>query len=95
MELLADTLEDVPQESALCVFHCHTLNQFPAEAKERFASILRATSLRRTVYHMPSEGQRVQLRRIMGGTVTTLLSARRQVHGRWIEWDTDARVSQE
>ncbi len=95
VELLADTLEDVPQESALCVFHCHTLNQLSAEAKERFASILRATSLRRTVYHMPSEGQRVQLRRIMGGTVTTLLSARRQVHGRWIEWDTDARVSPE
>ncbi len=93
VELLADTLEEVPQESALCVFHCHTLNQFPAEAKERFASILRDTSLRRTVYHMPSEGQRVRLCRIVEGTVTNLLSARRQVHGRWLEWDTDARVS--
>ncbi len=95
VNLLADTLEGVPQESALCVFHCHTLNQFSAEAKERFGDILRAASMERVVYHMPSEGDRVSLRRIVNGFATALLTARRQVHGRWIAFDTHARVSPE
>jgi len=95
VELLADTLKHVPQESALCVFHCHTLNQFSAEAKERFGDILQAASMERVVYHMPSEGDRVSLRRIVNGFATALLTARRQVHGRWIAFDTLAWVSPE
>lgn len=95
VDLLADTLKDVPQESALCVFHCHTLNQFSAEAKERFGDILRAASMERVVYHMSSEGDRVSLRRIVNGFATALLTARRQVHGRWVAFDTHARVSPE
>ena len=94
IELLPEILDSIPGDSALCVFHCHTLNQFPTKAREQFASILRDASMRRTVYHMPSEGQRVRLRSIMEGTATTLLWARRQVHGKWIEWDTHSTVSQ-
>ena len=95
VELLPDTLRDIPEDSALCVFHCHTLNQFPAAARERFADILRAESMERVIYHIPSEGERVALRKIVGGTAETRFTARRQVHGKWIEWDTDPRVSAE
>ena len=95
VDLLPEVLKDVPEGSALCVFHCHTLNQWPAEARQRFDSLLREVSRQRAVYHMPSEGARVSLRRIVGGHATTLYSARRQVHGKWVEWDTDARVSHE
>ena len=95
VELLPDTLRDIPEDSALCVFHCHTLNQFPAAARERFADILRAESMERVVYHFPSEGERVALRKIVAGTAQTRFTARRQVHGKWIEWDTDPTVSAE
>ena len=95
VELLPDALEDVPEDAALCVFHCHTLNQFPAGARARFGDILRAASMDRVVYHMPSEGDRVSLRRIVNGFATPLLTARRQVHGRWVAFDTQARVSPE
>ncbi len=95
VELLPDVLRDAPKDAALCVFHCHTLNQFTPEARERFESILRAESMERVVYHIPSEGARVLLRKIVGGTRETLLTARRQVHGRWIAWDTDTKVSSE
>ena len=95
VELLPDALRDVPKDAALCVFHCHTLNQFTPEARERFESILRAESMERGVYHIPSEGEQVSLRKIVGGTAETLLTARRQVHGKWIAWDTDIRVSPE
>ena len=92
VDLLADTLRSVPEDSTPCVFHCHTLNQFPAESRERFKSILKEASMHRAVYHMPAEGQGVWLLRIVAGSATTLYSARRQVHGQWIEWDTDPRV---
>ena len=95
VELLPGALKDIPVDSALCVFHCHTLNQFSAEARARFESILQTTSMERVVYHMPSEGERVSLRRMVNGSATTLLTARRQAHGKWIAFDTHARVSQE
>ena len=93
LELLPKVIGTVPEESVLCVFHCHTLNQFSAEGRERFGEILRQESLGRTVYHIPSEGERMSVNRIVDGDATTIRSARRQAHGRWIEWDTDARVS--
>ena len=95
VELLPVALEDVPEDAALCVFHCHTLNQFSAEARAGFGDILRAASRERVVYHMPSEGDRLSLRRIVDGSAMTLLTARRQVHGRWVAFDTHARVSPE
>ena len=95
VELLPVALEDVTEDAALCVFHCHTLNQFSAEGRARFGDILRAASMERVVYHIASEGERVSLSRIANGAATTLLTARRQVHGRWVAFDTHARVSQE
>ena len=95
VRLLPELLTEAPEDSALCVFHCHTLNQFSAEARERFESILLEASARRVVYHLSSEGERVSLRRIANGSATTLLTARRQVHGKWIAFDTHTRVSLE
>lgn len=95
LELLPHSLSEAPAEAALCVFHCHTLNQFPQEARDRFDRILREASVSRTVYHMFAEGQRFSLRRIAEGTAATLWSGRCQVHGKWIAQDTDTRVSHE
>ena len=95
LRVLPETLRDVPQGSALCVFHCHALNQFPAEARDGFERMLREASADRVVYHMASEGAGISLVRITGGRVATLLSAKRQTHGKWVEWDTHATVSQE
>ena len=93
--LLRQTLGAMPDDSMLCVFHCHTLNQFPAEARDGFLDALRTASMDRAVYQLSSEGDHVSLRRIVRGSTTTLLTARRQVHGKWIEFDTHARVSRE
>lgn len=84
MDLLPEELRTVPEQSVLCVFHCHTLNQFAAAARERFESILLEASTRRPVYHLASEGPDVSLRRINGGTATIVFAARRQIHGKWI-----------
>ncbi len=85
---LPRVLHRVPEDAVLCVFHCHTLNQFPVEARAAFYEILMRESERRTVYHVPSEGERMSLDRIEDRQSTTILSARRNAHGRWIEWDS-------
>lgn len=93
VDLLPEALGTAPEDLALCVFHCHTLNQFPAGARETFENVLRTASTERVVYQLASEGERVSLRRMANGVATTLLTARRQVHGKWVEFDTHARVS--
>ena len=86
--VLPSVLTRVPEDSTLCIFHCHTLNQFPVEARAAFHEILMRESERRTVYHVPSEGERMSVDRMENGETSTILSARRNAHGRWIEWDT-------
>lgn len=95
VDLLPEALATAPGDAALCVFHCHTLNQFPSGARETFEDVLRAASTERVVYRLASEGERVSLRRMTNGFATTILTARRQVHGKWVAFDTDARVSLE
>ena len=85
---LPRVLQQVPEDSVLCVFHCHTLNQFPVEARSAFHEVLLQESERRLVYHIPSEGERMSVDRLDNRQSTTILSARRNAHGRWIEWDT-------
>ena len=86
--LMPNVLANAPEDAVLCVFHCHTLNQFPVEARSAFHEVLMRESERRTVYHVPSEGERMSVDRIEDRQTTTILSARRNAHGRWIEWDT-------
>lgn len=86
LEVLPRILGEVPQEAALCVFHCHTLNQFPAESRAAFYEMLHSASYGRVVYHVPSEGERLYVKRIECGVEEVILSARRNAHGRWIEW---------
>ncbi|MCY4654878.1 MAG: DUF2332 domain-containing protein [Dehalococcoidia bacterium] len=86
LEVLPRVLAEVPCDTALCVFHCHTLNQFPAESRNAFYEILDRESFDRSVYHVSSEGEYMRVNRIVGGVADTILSARRNAHGRWIEW---------
>ena len=86
LDVLPRILGEAPRDAALCVFHCHTLNQFPADARAAFYEILRGESYDRRVYHVSSEGEYMSVSRIVDSVSDTILSARRNAHGRWIEW---------
>ncbi len=86
LDVLPRILEEAPRDAALCVFHCHTLNQFPPDARAAFYEILRRESYERRVYHVSSEGESMRVSRISDGVSDAILSARRNAHGRWIEW---------
>ena len=90
LDTLPEVLEEAPGDAALCVFHCHVLNQFSVDDRAAFYEILRAESFRRPVYYIPSEGEVMLVTRIVNGESATLAFAKRQAHGRWVEWlDTE------
>ena len=86
LALLPVLVAEAPADSALCVFHCHALNQFPVEARESFMGLLRSAAQSRPVFHVSSEGERMDVVRLEEGRSTTLLSVSRSAHGRWVQW---------
>ena len=86
IELLAVIAREAPADSALCVFHCHVLNQFSLAARRAFAQELHSISLTRPVFHLSSEGERMVVVRMEEGRSTELLSVLRSPHGRWVQW---------
>ena len=86
VEKLPELIRAAPPDAALCVFHCHVLNQFPVPARAAFSEALRAASRQRPVYHVSSEGEHLNVTRLVDGHSRTLLSVLRSAHGRWVAW---------
>ena len=92
LDLVGYVLADIPRDTALCVFHTHTLNQFSQEMRGRFASILKTEAQRRRIFWLSSEGigrndaTFLELAVIEQDSVEVQLLGYAQPHGRWIEW---------
>ena len=95
LDALPDELADADSDAALCVFHTHTLNQFPEEARRRFAAILDAEGARRDLYVVSIErtgaqedrvGALLSLTAYEQGRKTTRDLGQCDNHGMWLEW---------
>ena len=86
VESLPDLIGAAPLDAALCVSHCHVLNQLPVSARAVFSEALRSASRHRPVYHIASEGEHLTVTRIVDGRSHALLSVLRSAHGRWVDW---------
>jgi len=89
--MLPGILDAIPQDTALCVFHTHVLNQFSAAARDRLAALLDAHAATRNVYRLSAEwlsGEHPQLE------LTAWQKGQRHQwrlaychhHGAWLEW---------
>ena len=90
-ERLAEVLAAIPDDQRLCVFHTHTVNQFPPEARAHLSALLaehgRARSLARlSVEWLGAEHPRLELTCFEAGTVTDHHLAYCGSHGEWLEW---------
>lgn len=95
LDLASRVLRAAPPDEALCVYHTHTLNQFSAEARKRFAALLAEAGATRDLYWLSSEYRPVE-----GGDMRPALTLvsfddggpEEQIlaycdhHGRWLEW---------
>ncbi|MCY4011600.1 MAG: DUF2332 domain-containing protein [Gammaproteobacteria bacterium] len=86
VESLPKLIGAAPPDAALCVFHCHVLNQFPVSARAAFSEALQSASRQRPVYYIASEGEHLNVTRIVDGRSHALLSVLRNAHGRWVDW---------
>ena len=81
LRVLPDVVESVPDETALCIYHCHALNQFSRSEKDAFQLLLEQFSQRRTIYWLNAEGYDVHLRALQDGTGEEFHLARKDGHG--------------
>lgn len=86
-------LEELEAASVPVVFHCHTLNQFRPEERERFVGLLAAASADRTLYQIALEyapgtpWPELRLQTFHNGALAASETlGRYQAHGDWIEW---------
>jgi hypothetical protein len=97
LELLPGLLAAVPVDVAPCVVHTHTLNQFTADGRARFAAILDAHGRGRELYRLGAEWlgaprPRLELTAWRGGDALHRLLAECDPHGRWLAWrETQSR----
>ena len=95
LDALPGALAGADPDAALCVFHTHTLNQFPPDAQRRFGELLDAEGARRDLYVVSIErtgaqqdrvGALLSLTAYEGGRKTTRTLGRCDNHGMWLEW---------
>jgi hypothetical protein len=90
-ERLPELLAEAPADATLCVYATHALYQFPKDALRETFKAMQAASRRRPVdfVSMESTGDRcseVHHTAYRDGGRETVLVARANPHGRWIEW---------
>ena len=95
LDALPGVLETVPPDAATCVYHTHTLNQFPPDARRRFGEILDDFGARQDLYVVSIERQGPQQERVgalleltsyEGGRKTSRALGRCDNHGMWLDW---------
>ena len=92
LELLPDVLKTVSQDSALCLFHSHTLNQFSPDARARWWEVVEKLGSERDVYVVSQEVERgvehaaLDLTSIEDGAMERRRLANCDSHSNWLEW---------
>ena len=91
LDLLPEVLPDIPPDTALCIYHTHTLNQFSSEARERLSYLFAEHSKHRELFVISIEWTggahpQLQLASFDKGKKTERLLGYCDPHGKWLEW---------
>jgi hypothetical protein len=91
LDVLPEVLAKISNDQTLCVFHTHTVNQFPPEARTRLSALLAEHAATRDLYRISiewlgEEHPRLELVSFEGGVRTESLLAYCGSHGEWLEW---------
>lgn len=91
LDRLPEVLATIPDDQSLCVFHTHTVNQFPAEDRAHLAALFAEHAATRDLFRVSIEwlGEvhpRLELVSFEDGVMTAQLLAYCGSHGEWLEW---------
>ncbi|KYP80245.1 DUF2332 domain-containing protein [Ferroacidibacillus organovorans] len=89
VSLLPHVVEQVPEDSALCIFHTHVANQIPDELKRKLIDNIKAIGTKRDVFHLYnniSDVGKLHLDSFINGVEFNEIIAETDGHGRWFDW---------
>jgi hypothetical protein len=91
LDLLPEVLATIPNDQGLCVFHTHTINQFPPEAHARLSALLAEEGVGRDLYQVSIEWlgrgyPHLELISFENSVKSAHLLAYCGSHGEWLEW---------
>ena len=85
-EDLSRLVEEVPGDSALCIFHSEVFRQQPRDVHDKFGGAVAELSKSRDLFWLSAEHPNLDLVTFEGGKMTTEHLAKLETHGREFEW---------
>ncbi|WP_349409898.1 DUF2332 domain-containing protein [Pseudalkalibacillus sp. SCS-8] len=87
--LLNEVVEELPKDTAICIFHTHVANQIPEEMKRTLLEKIRKIGEKRDVFHIYNNmwDRKLHLDSFINGTEYNEIIGDTDGHGRWFEWN--------
>jgi hypothetical protein len=88
ISLLSKFVDNIPEDSVICIFHTHVANQIPLERKKQLLQTVEAIGRNRDVFHIYNniQDRYLHLDYYMDGIESKSTIAETDGHGRWFEW---------
>ena len=86
IEDLARLVEEVPEDSSLCIFHSEVFRQQPQDVHDQFNRVVAELGKSRDLFRLSAEHPSLELMTFEGGRMTTEHLAILETHGREFEW---------
>ncbi|RKQ28168.1 DUF2332 domain-containing protein [Oceanobacillus halophilus] len=88
ISLLSKFVDNIPEDSVICIFHTHVANQVPLEMKKQLLQIVEAIGKNRDVFHIYNniQDRYLHLDYYLDGIESKSTIAETDGHGRWFEW---------
>lgn len=89
VKLLTDVIEQLPKDTAVCIFHTHVANQMAKESKYELIDKIKKIGSQRDVFHIYNNmwDRKLHLDYWMNGIEYHHTIGAADGHGRWFEWN--------
>jgi hypothetical protein len=88
VDLLSSIVEQIPNDSTICIFHTHVANQIPVDIKQKLLDNVKRIAKKRNVVHIYNNiwDRDLHLDYYINGIEHNETIAETDGHGRWFEW---------
>ncbi|PWW26866.1 hypothetical protein DFO73_10929 [Cytobacillus oceanisediminis] len=88
ISLLTKYVDNIPEDSVICIFHTHVANQMPLEMKKHLLQTVEAIGEKRDVFHIYNniQDRYLHLDYYLDGIESQNTIAEIDGHGRWFKW---------
>lgn len=86
--LLPKVVEEIPNDTILCVFHTHVANQIPSELKHKLLEVIKSIGQKRDIFHLYNNiwDEYLHLDSVINGKEENQIIGKTEGHGKWFEW---------